>query len=104
MRETVAVGIQGATLNIEPWAFLFTGKDVVIAMDDDEAGWKAAENIRAEYWHPSVNRPAIVFPIRSGGHIKCMTSTRIFDEILRANKGDACGGDKEKSPSQQERS
>lgn len=43
--ETVAVGIQGATLNIEPWAFLFTGKDVVIAMDDDEAGWKAAENI-----------------------------------------------------------
>jgi hypothetical protein len=43
--ETVAVGVQGATLNIEPWAFLFTGKHVVIAMDDDEAGWKAAENI-----------------------------------------------------------
>jgi hypothetical protein len=39
--ETVAVGVQGATLNIEPWAFLFTGKDVVIAMDNDEPGWKA---------------------------------------------------------------
>jgi hypothetical protein len=43
--ETVAVGVQGATLNIEPWAFLFTDKHVVIAMDDDEAGWKAADNI-----------------------------------------------------------
>jgi hypothetical protein len=43
--KTVAVGVQGATLNIEPWAFLFTDKHVVIAMDDDEAGWKAAENI-----------------------------------------------------------
>jgi hypothetical protein len=43
--ETVAVGLQGATLNIEPWAFLFTGKHVVIAMDDDQAGWKAAERI-----------------------------------------------------------
>ena len=35
---TVAVGVQGATLNIQPWAFLFTDKHVVIAMDDDEAG------------------------------------------------------------------
>jgi hypothetical protein len=43
--ETVAVGVQGATLNIEPWAFLFTGKDVVIAMDNDEAGWKADASI-----------------------------------------------------------
>jgi DNA primase len=43
--ETVAVGVQGATLNIEPWAFLFTDQHVVIAMDDDEAGWKAAEKI-----------------------------------------------------------
>jgi len=43
--KTVAVGVQGATLNIEPWAFLFSDKHVVIAMDDDEAGWKAAENI-----------------------------------------------------------
>jgi len=43
--ETVAVGVQGATLNIEPWAFLFTGKDVVIAMDNDEAGWKADARI-----------------------------------------------------------
>jgi hypothetical protein len=43
--ETIAVGVQGATLNIEPWAFLFTDKHVVIAMDDDEAGWKAAEKI-----------------------------------------------------------
>jgi hypothetical protein len=43
--ETVAIGVQGATLNIEPWAFLFTDKHVVIAMDDDEAGWKAAEKI-----------------------------------------------------------
>jgi hypothetical protein len=42
---TVAVGVQGATLNIEPWTFLFKGKDVVIAMDDDEAGWKADANI-----------------------------------------------------------
>jgi DNA primase len=39
------IGVQGATLNIEPWAFLFTGKHVVIAMDDDEAGWKAAKKI-----------------------------------------------------------
>ena len=37
--------MQGATLNIEPWAFLFADKDVVIAMDDDEAGWKADANI-----------------------------------------------------------
>jgi CHC2-type zinc finger protein/Toprim domain-containing protein len=43
--QTVAVGLQGATLNIEPWAFLFTDKHVVIAMDDDAAGWKAAEKI-----------------------------------------------------------
>jgi hypothetical protein len=43
--ETVAVGLQGATLNVQPWAFLFTGKDVVIAMDDDEAGWKADASI-----------------------------------------------------------
>jgi hypothetical protein len=43
--ETAAVGVQGATLNIEPWAFLFTGKHVVIAMDDDEAGWRADANI-----------------------------------------------------------
>jgi CHC2 zinc finger/Toprim-like len=43
--ETVAIGVQGATLNIEPWAFLFTEKKVVIAMDDDEAGWKADARI-----------------------------------------------------------
>jgi hypothetical protein len=43
--ETVAVGVQGATLNIEPWAFLFTDKFVVIAMDDDDAGWKADASI-----------------------------------------------------------
>jgi DNA primase len=43
--RTVAVGVQGATLNIERWAFLFRDKHVVIAMDDDEAGWKADANI-----------------------------------------------------------
>jgi hypothetical protein len=43
--KTIAVGVQGATLNIEPWAFLFAGKHVVIAMDDDEAGWRADEKI-----------------------------------------------------------
>lgn len=43
--ETVAVGLQGATLNIEPWAFLFADKDVIISTDYDEAGRKAAVNI-----------------------------------------------------------
>jgi hypothetical protein len=43
--KTIAVGVQGATLNIEPWSFLFAGKEVVIAMDDDEAGWRADEKI-----------------------------------------------------------
>jgi hypothetical protein len=45
--ETIAVGVQGATLNIAPWAFLFTDKHVVIAMDDDEAGWKADAKIES---------------------------------------------------------
>jgi DNA primase len=43
--KTIAVGVQGAALNIEPWAFLFTDKHVVIAMDDDEAGWRADEKM-----------------------------------------------------------
>jgi DNA primase len=43
--KTIAVGVQGATLNIEPWTFLFAGKDVVIAMDNDEAGSKADARI-----------------------------------------------------------
>jgi len=43
--HTVAVGMQGATLNIEPWALLFTNKHVVIAMDNDEAGQKADASI-----------------------------------------------------------
>jgi Toprim-like len=43
--KTLVVGVQGATVNIQPWVFLFTGKNVVIAMDDDEAGWKADEKI-----------------------------------------------------------
>lgn len=40
------VGLQGATLNIEPWAILFTDKDVIISTDYDEAGRKAAQNIK----------------------------------------------------------
>ncbi len=43
--QTVVVGIQGATLNIEPWAFLFTGKEVIISTDYDEAGRKATTRI-----------------------------------------------------------
>jgi 5S rRNA maturation endonuclease (ribonuclease M5) len=43
--RTVAVGMQGATLNIQPWSFLFAGKDVIISTDYDEAGRKAAQKI-----------------------------------------------------------
>jgi 5S rRNA maturation endonuclease (ribonuclease M5) len=43
--STVVVGLQGATLNIEPWSFLFAGKDVIISTDYDEAGRKAAAKI-----------------------------------------------------------
>jgi 5S rRNA maturation endonuclease (ribonuclease M5) len=44
--RTVVVGLQGATFNIEPWSFLFADKDVIIATDYDEAGRKAAGNIK----------------------------------------------------------
>jgi hypothetical protein len=43
--KTTVIGMQGATFNIEPWAFLFTGKDVIISTDYDEAGRKAAQKI-----------------------------------------------------------
>jgi Toprim-like len=44
--KTAVVALQGATFNIKPWSFLFTGKDVVISTDYDEAGRKAAQNIK----------------------------------------------------------
>jgi NAD-dependent dihydropyrimidine dehydrogenase PreA subunit len=43
--QTVIVAMQGATFNIEPWSFLFNGKDVIISTDYDEAGRKAADKI-----------------------------------------------------------
>jgi 5S rRNA maturation endonuclease (ribonuclease M5) len=44
--KTAIVALQGATFNIEPWSFLFANKDVIIATDYDEAGRKAAQNIK----------------------------------------------------------
>jgi hypothetical protein len=34
----VVVGVQGASLDMTPWTFLFAGKSVVIATDYDQAG------------------------------------------------------------------
>jgi DNA primase len=44
--STAVVGLQGATFNVEPWSFLFTDKDVIIASDYDKAGRKSAGNIK----------------------------------------------------------
>ena len=43
---TAVIGIQGATFNIQPWAFLFDGKEVIISTDYDEAGRKASHGIK----------------------------------------------------------
>jgi hypothetical protein len=43
--KTVVVGMQGATFNLAPWAFLFAGKRVIIATDYDTAGERAAARL-----------------------------------------------------------
>jgi hypothetical protein len=44
--KTAVIGLQGATFNIEPWSFLFAGKDVIVSTDYDEAGRKASSGIK----------------------------------------------------------
>ena len=44
-RKARVVAIQGASLDITPWAFLFTDKRAIIATDYDATGEKAARNI-----------------------------------------------------------
>jgi hypothetical protein len=44
-KEVAVVALQGASFKLDPWAFLFKGKQVIISTDYDKAGEIAARNI-----------------------------------------------------------
>jgi DNA primase len=77
IRDQVGVGLPGAKNFKAEWVSDFVGKDVILAMDDDKAGWEGAESIARQFVKAGLPPPR-KFPLRGG-----LDFNEYFLEVMR---------------------